>query len=41
MNILIGSRALNYWYPEVPINESTDYDVISAEPKEKVVLVYE
>lgn len=34
MNILIGSRALNYWYPEIPINENTDYDVISAEPIE-------
>lgn len=34
MNILIGSRALNYWYPEVPINDSTDWDVISAEPLE-------
>lgn len=34
MNILIGSRALNYWHPEVPINDSTDWDVISAEPIE-------
>lgn len=34
MNILIGSRALNYWYPEVPINDSTDWDVISTEPLE-------
>ena len=34
MNILIGSRALNYWHPEVPINNSTDWDVISAEPIE-------
>lgn len=34
MNILIGSRALNYWYPEVPINESTDWDVVSYQPIE-------
>lgn len=27
--VLIGSRALNYWNPELKINESTDYDVIS------------
>ena len=29
---LIGSRALNYWFPEFHIKETTDWDVISAEP---------
>jgi len=33
-NILIGSRALNYWYPHVPINDDTDWDVISEQPIE-------
>lgn len=32
MNILIGSRALNYWFPSVTITENTDWDVISPEP---------
>lgn len=34
MNILIGSRALNYWFPSVTITENTDWDVISPEPIE-------
>lgn len=33
-NLLIGSRALNYWFPEVTISEDTDWDVISYEPIE-------
>lgn len=33
-NLLIGSRALNYWYPKVPIKDTTDWDVISDEPIE-------
>lgn len=33
-NLLIGSRALNYWYPEVPIKDTTDWDVISDTPIE-------
>ena len=32
--MLIGSRALNYWYPEVRIKNSTDFDIISKEPIE-------
>lgn len=28
-NILIGSRALNYWYPDMKINFDTDWDIIS------------
>ena len=32
--LLIGSRALNYWFPEVPIKDSTDFDIISKEPIE-------
>lgn len=30
-NLLIGSRALNYWFPHHQIKESTDWDVISYE----------
>lgn len=33
-NLIIGSRALNYWFPEVTISEDTDWDVISYEPIE-------
>ena len=29
MNILIGSRALNYWNPEFKISEDTDWDIIT------------
>jgi len=29
MNILIGSRALNYWLPSFKIKDSTDWDVVS------------
>jgi hypothetical protein len=28
--VLIGSRALNFWYPERKIKETTDWDVISS-----------
>ena len=28
-NLLIGSRALNYWFPEHKIKESTDWDIIT------------
>lgn len=31
-NILIGSRALNYWFPEHAIKEDTDWDIISSDP---------
>lgn len=34
MNILIGSRALHHWYPDVSISEDTDWDIISKEPIE-------
>ena len=34
MNILIGSRAMNYWNPSVPIKEDTDWDIISSRPIE-------
>jgi len=34
MNILIGSRAMNYWNPLVPIKEDTDWDIISSRPIE-------
>jgi len=34
MNILIGSRALAYWNPELKIKDSTDWDIISDEPIE-------
>jgi len=30
MNILIGSRALNYWNPECKISEDTDWDIITS-----------
>lgn len=29
MNYLIGSRALNYWFPDWKIKEDTDWDVVS------------
>jgi len=29
MNVLIGSRALNYWFPQSPITEQSDWDIIS------------
>lgn len=32
MNLLIGSRALNYWDKTVPIKETTDWDIISDTP---------
>jgi hypothetical protein len=28
-NLLIGSRALNFWFPSVKIKDSTDWDIIS------------
>lgn len=28
-NLLIGSRALNYWFPSVQIKDSTDWDIIT------------
>jgi hypothetical protein len=34
MNVLIGSRALHFWHPELPIKDSTDWDVISPTPIE-------
>ena len=34
MNLLIGSRALNYWFDSVKISDDTDWDVISPEPIE-------
>lgn len=34
MNLLIGSRALNYWFDSVKIPDDTDWDVISPEPIE-------
>lgn len=34
MNILIGSRAMNYWNPSVPIKIDTDWDVVSYIPIE-------
>jgi hypothetical protein len=36
MNILIGSRAMNYWNPSVPIRDDSDWDVISCSPIEGV-----
>lgn len=33
-NLLIGSRALNYWFPGCKIKSETDWDVISDEPIE-------
>ena len=33
-NYLIGSRALNFWYPECSIKDTTDWDVISDKPIE-------
>lgn len=34
MDILIGSRAMNYWNPSVPIKIDTDWDVVSYLPIE-------
>jgi len=31
-NLLIGSRALKYWFPEMEIKDSTDFDIISNRP---------
>lgn len=30
MNLLIGSRALNFWYPDCKIKEDADWDIISS-----------
>jgi hypothetical protein len=30
LNLLVGSRALNFWYPSVPIKETTDWDLITS-----------
>lgn len=35
-NLLIGSRALNFWFPDHKIKESTDWDIISDEPFEDI-----
>lgn len=35
-NLLIGSRALNYWFPDHKIKESTDWDIISDKPFEDI-----
>lgn len=32
--VLIGSRALNFWNPDLKIKENTDWDIISYEPIE-------
>lgn len=32
MKVLIGSRALAYWNPELKIKDTTDWDIISDEP---------
>lgn len=34
MKVLIGSRALAYWNPELKIKDTTDWDIISDEPIE-------
>lgn len=34
MNILIGSRALNHWNPDLHIRDDTDWDIISTKPIE-------
>lgn len=34
MNILIGSRAMHYWNPAVPLKAETDWDIISSFPIE-------
>ena len=34
MNILIGSRAMHYWNPNVPLKTETDWDIISSFPIE-------
>lgn len=34
MNILIGSRAMHYWNPNVPLKAETDWDIISSFPLE-------
>lgn len=31
-NILIGSRALNYWHPEMKIKDTADWDIIAHSP---------
>jgi len=36
MNILIGSRAMSYWNPNVPLKAETDWDIISSFPIEGV-----
>ena len=33
-NLLIGSRALSYWFPEMKIKDSADFDVICNKPPE-------
>lgn len=33
-NYLIGSRALNFWYPDCKIKDTTDWDVVSFQPIE-------
>jgi hypothetical protein len=35
-NLLIGSRALNFWFPDHKIKESTDWDIISDKPFEDI-----
>lgn len=35
-NLLIGSRALNYWFPDHKIKEITDWDIISDKPFEDI-----
>ena len=32
MNVLIGSRALNYWFPEAQVRPQSDWDIISNDP---------
>jgi hypothetical protein len=34
MKYLIGSRALNYWFPEREIKEDADWDIVSSDTKE-------
>lgn len=33
MKLLIGSRAANFWHPEITIRSDTDWDIIVATPK--------
>lgn len=35
-NLLIGSRALNFWFPDHKIKETTDWDIISDKPFEDI-----